>query len=651
MVRRVKKEGKCKISQLKPHSEITRKKKKSKKIGHILKAKKFVCNFSCIPLKNSEILLLNKGLKFAYTPKRPTLGPLINAWSKLAKSMRLQYFHIDKKRTGKKHPFRNKSNGTPPLYSDSIGIDNYLYNTRLELEKLSEKIKQSDNVKSNLTRHQLGALRSLSKRSDIVINKADKGSMTVIRSRDEYVKEGERQLLNCGYYEPIPNDMCSEMCGKIHSVLQRMHSNDEIDLNTFQYLDPLGQNTHTAEMYHLGKVHKPLTDEGTLNSRAIISGCGTPTERISEYLEFFLTLIALQQSTHVKDTTDLLCKLEALKLPPDVFLIVGDIASMYSNIPHDDAQTIIGQSLKDNEGLNYGITRPSTESLMELAKIIFEGNYFKFDGKHYRQTCGLAMGSRASVSGSDIVVHHFERQLLEKYNKQLLIFLRFRDDVFGIFDGSLTECEQFMSDANSLHPKLKFNFEISQDKVSFLDVDIFKGQRFENQGILDFSTHFKPTNKFQYIHRDSCHPPGVFNGLIKGELLRYARNTNNTEMYNTQADNFKTRLINRGYSSHEINAQSDMVAHENRQEFLKNKKKKGSGTPLTFVTGYSPYYRGDLNAVLKKHWHYVSSVPKLANLFHRPPVLAYKRNKNISDSLVRAKLRPLRHKVLGKMSR
>ncbi len=309
-------------------------------------------------------------------------------------------------------------------------------------------------------------------------------------------------------------------------------------------------------------------------TRAIISGCGSPTERISQFLEFFLALIALSQSTHIKDTTDLLCKLEALRLPPHVILLVGDIASMYSNIPHDDAQNIIRQTLNENEELDYGMKRPSTDSLMELAKLIFEGNYFKFDGKYYRQTCGLAMGSRASVSGSDIVVHHFEKQLIQKYNKQLLIFLRFRDDVFGIFDGSLSECQQFMDDANSLHPKLRFNFDVSQEKVSFLDVDIFKGPRFKDQGILDFATHFKPTNKFQYIHRDSCHPPGVFKGLIKGELLRYARNTSDPTLYNSQVEDFRKRLINRGYSSKEFDLQRDKVPHEKRHEFLQYKEKK-----------------------------------------------------------------------------
>ena len=61
-----------------------------------------------------------------------------------------------------------------------------------------------------------------------------------------------------------------------------MHKNNEIDDTAFQYLDPLHSNPHTAELYDLAKVHKKLTELDTFNSRPIISGCGTPNERISE---------------------------------------------------------------------------------------------------------------------------------------------------------------------------------------------------------------------------------------------------------------------------------------------------------------------------------------------------------------------------------
>ncbi len=619
--------------------KITKKiKKKYEKITRIDKAKNYVCNYSDKPLTNAEILALNKGLSFIPTPAPPTERDLINDWKRLARSMRLKLMFANKP-TRHRHPFKNDSTFTP-CTSDSVGLENYLYSTRIELEKLAISVANGPRAKSNVTSRQRAALKSLSSRNDIVINKADKGSMTIIRSRQEYVTEGERQLLKSGNYEPISHDMTDELSLDIHKVLLEMLDLGEIDNCTFNYLDPLQGNTHTAELYHLAKVHKALTELGTFNSRPIISGCGTPNERISEFLEFFQRPLALLQSTNVRDTTDLLCRLESLIIPKNAILLVGDILSMYTNIPHNTANDLLKISFEENENFDYGFKRPSTQSLLKLAKLVFECNYFKFNGKHYRQTCGLAMGSRASVSGSDIVVHHIEKQLLQKYTKQLLLFLRFRDDVFAIFCGSQKECNMFVHDANSLHKSIQFNFEISNSKVNFLDVEIFKGERFQRSGILDCKTFFKPTNKFQYLHRESAHPPGVFKALIKGELLRYARNTNSESDFKTQVHQFKGRLVNRGYCSAAFDKISAEINHNHRSEYLnKNVKDKGN-PPLVFVTTYSPYVQDKLPELLRKHWPQIKNSSKLNGLFTEPPIVSYKRNTNIGDDLVRAKLKP-----------
>ncbi len=542
----------------------------------------------------------------------------------------------------KVHPFKNQSTFNPSP-TNNVGLENYLYGTRIELEKIANSILQGPKERSNMSNRQRAALKSLSSRRDIVINKADKGSMTIVRSRHEYVTEGERQLLHSGNYEPTHCDMSQELSQNIHEVLCVMLSNNEIDDTTFHYLDPLQGNTHTAELYHLAKIHKQLTELGTFNSRPIISGCGTPNERISEFLEFFQRPLALQQCTNVRDTTDLLCRVESTRVPPNAILLVGDILSMYTNIPHNTAHDLLKISFEENENYDYGFKRPSTDSLLILAKLVFECNYFKFNGKHFRQTCGLAMGSRASVSGSDIVVHHIEKQLLTKYKNELLLFLRFRDDVFAIFCGSTSECEQFIQDANGLHKSIQFNFEISDSRVNFLDVEIFKGPRFQREGILDCKTFLKPTNKFQYLHRDSAHPPGVFKALIKGELLRYVRNTNSESDFKEQVARFKSRLVNRGYCPATFDMISAEINHDQRVRYLNpntNPNLENEDHPLIFVTTYNPYLRNKLPALLRKHWNHIEGSKNLSKLFEEPPMVAYKRNKNIKDDLVRARLKP-----------
>ena len=77
--------------------------------------------------------------------------------------------------------------------------------------------------------------------------------------------------------------------------------------------------------------------------------------------------------------------------------------------------------------------------------------------------------------------------------------------------------------ANKFHPTIKFTDEILENEITFLDKVVFKGERLKKGTILDMKTHYKPTESFQYTHFNSCHPPGVKNGFIKGEAMRLLR--------------------------------------------------------------------------------------------------------------------------------
>ena len=49
-------------------------------------------------------------------------------------------------------------------------------------------------------------------------------------------------------------------------------------------------------------------------------------------------------------------------------------------------------------------------------------------------------------------------------------------------------------------------YETSNKELIFLDITLYKGDRFLNKNILDIRTHIKDTNKQLYVHADSYHP-------------------------------------------------------------------------------------------------------------------------------------------------
>ena len=64
-----------------------------------------------------------------------------------------------------------------------------------------------------------------------------------------------------------------------------------------------------------------------------------------------------------------------------------------------------------------------------------------------------------------------------------------------------------MTTINQIHRTIKFTHELSETKVIFLDVTLYKGERFNQNHILDIRTHIMSTNKQLYVHATSYHPP------------------------------------------------------------------------------------------------------------------------------------------------
>ena len=79
---------------------------------------------------------------------------------------------------------------------------------------------------------------------------------------------------------------------------------------------------------------------------------------------------------------------------------------------------------------------------------------------------------------------------------------------------------QFIEKANKHDVTIKLTAKTSETET-FLDTNIYKGERFRSNSVLDVRTHFKPTETFQYMHSSSRHPPGVKKGFKGGlRLLR-----------------------------------------------------------------------------------------------------------------------------------
>lgn len=74
---------------------------------------------------------------------------------------------------------------------------------------------------------------------------------------------------------------------------------------------------------------------------------------------------------------------------------------------------------------------------------------------------------------------------------------RFIDVIFVIWIGSKTDFSSYMTNLNQVHTTIKFTYEISETdlELTFLDITVYKENRFQKQNIL--YRHMHPYQTYQ----------------------------------------------------------------------------------------------------------------------------------------------------------
>ena len=158
------------------------------------------------------------------------------------------------------------------------------------------------------------------------------------------------------------------------------------------------------------------------------------------------------------------------------------------------------------------------------------------------------MGTKMAVSFANIFMAKIETDVINRSPHKPIIWKKYIDDIFSLWNINKEAISYFTELANSFHPTVKFTSEISDSEITFLDTCVYKGNRFQKHSILDVRTHFKPTETSQYTYFNSCHPPGIRKGFIKGEALRLLRTNSSKAKFEENIALFKQRLRHRGYS-------------------------------------------------------------------------------------------------------
>ena len=327
----------------------------------------------------------------------------------------------------------------------------------------------------------------------------------------------------------------------------------------------------------------------------------------------------------MKDTYDFIAKVRAARLNDHDLLFSMDVDSLYTNIEAPEGLRATEEVLR----LHPKRGRPD-RYILQLLEIALTRNDFGFNGKHYLQLKGVAMGKKFAPAYADIYMARWEADVLPKCPLKPSHYLRYLDDIWGVWPHPREDFITFVNILNAHHTSIKVKYVLHETSMDFLDTTTFKGDDFSTSHQLDVKVFFKQTDTHTLLRMDSYHPKNTFPGVVKSQLLRFHRICRRHSDFLDATHTLYRVLVTRGYPRHLLRSTlSTFRELRPRRETL--------GIPL--VTTFSRRNRL-LNMRLKHNLQ--SHLPGSGTLENASLTSAYR--KSLGQFLVHSGLKPLNPK-------
>ena len=160
------------------------------------------------------------------------------------------------------------------------------------------------------------------------------------------------------------------------------------------------------------------------------------------------------------------------------------------------------------------------------------------------------MGTRAAPSSAN----SYTGRLEDKFDYQtdwsgyIIDWVRFIDDIFHIWKGTMDSLTTFTGDLNSIVPSIKFTHEISSDSLNFLDTTIIK----DASDRINTDVYHKPTDTHLYLHWTLAHPPHLKYSIPYSQALRLRRICSSTDILEQRIMEYSNFFVVCGYKREKV---------------------------------------------------------------------------------------------------
>ena len=640
----------------KKNRKFTKRSKFRRKMNALQKKKPpmLVTNYSNITITKPMEDLLGKGLNFAVVPKHVNTTGIVAGFARMERTMRWREFFFEdeddepKVDTFVKMPWHPVKTNLPskPASSD--------LNTFIKGTLACVLGSNLNTCHRNLTKDEIGAMNSLielQKKRVITLKPNDKMGGVSVMNTDDYIEEMLHMLnavhtdkdgRNHPYFERLNQrqavDLQQQHLQDLHDTVDRGVQNGWITGDIANWLVP--DQPSPGRLYGLVKDHVDPVKwrKGSVlpPMRPVESASGTTFENASHFVDLHSNHLVKKLPSYWEDTPDMLRNFDEENKngpqDPSSIPITLDVSSLYTNIPINQGIEIMRSFLdlrKEKE--------VPTDFLIELLTLVLHCNILVFDGTHYHQRIGTAMGTRVAPTFACLFMGAVETAMLAGWNgPQPKMWRRYIDDIFFLWPSDELSLKSFIDYLNSFHPFLKFkaNYNFDTRSVNFLDTTI----TLNNSNFISTTLFTKPGKKCTYLLEQSCHPSHIHKNIPYSLALRLRRICSEEDDFQTQLSLLKHKLEERGFRPRTINDAFARVSTVERATALKKQPKKEIKR-IVLPLPYDPRLPA-VSSILYRFWKVMIQTPRLKKVFPDPPMVSWMRPKNLREFLIRAKLPP-----------
>lgn len=343
-------------------------------------------------------------------------------------------------------------------------------------------------------------IRFFAENTELVIALADKGNVSIIMPKHDYIQKVEEHLADRNTYTPIVTSCKAGYERKNEFFLRKLVELDLVKRNEMAIV--MQSETKIPNLYGLIKLHKEAKP-----IRPVVNTRSGPGYRLAKVLA---NLLAQAQETHkynVRNSMDVAERLSLVVPDADEVFATFDIISMFTNI---NVELAVASVTKRYRLGRFKTTIPLKLFVDILRFVIGHSTELEFNDKLYKQVRGLKMGSSLSPILADFVVEDILDGVFEHIQRPK-IFTKYVDDCLAL--ARLTHIRAIERALNAKVEGIQFLCEL-EDEQGFI---VYLDMRIHNTGAFKMVTKWfqKPMASGRILNFYSTHQESTIYNTAK----------------------------------------------------------------------------------------------------------------------------------------